>query len=173
MTYEVSAAEKPPRTTLIFAGIRVDTHGGDGESRRRRADVPLSRSLSHLSHFDGLNVRIAPRRAGGDAGRFTPAHRRACPCKGGSSAAVLPPPKRRTPLFARHSCRFATQNTAPGRFEGPHFWRFAWKGLLRYTPTDLLRRWRDDVRCHGYSLGADSLCRGLLTKESCRALEVY
>jgi hypothetical protein len=35
------------------------------------------------------------------------------------------------------------------------------------------RRWRDGVRCHGYSLCADSLCGGLLPQESCRALEVY
>jgi len=36
---------------------------------------------------DGLNVRIAPRRAGGNTRRFPPAHRRACLCKGELSAA--------------------------------------------------------------------------------------
>ena len=66
MTYEVSAAAKPPHTTPLCLGIRVDTRGGDGEYCRRRAVAPLPRILSHLSHFDGLNVRIAPRRAGGD-----------------------------------------------------------------------------------------------------------
>jgi hypothetical protein len=28
MTYEVSAAAKPPQTTLLFIGIRVGTRGG-------------------------------------------------------------------------------------------------------------------------------------------------
>ena len=46
----------------------------------------------------------------------------------GLSAAVLPPPQFRTPMFVRHSCRFATQNRAPGRFEGQRFWRFAREG---------------------------------------------
>jgi len=32
---------------------------------------------------DGLNVCIAPRRGGGDARRFIPAYRRACPFRGG------------------------------------------------------------------------------------------
>ena len=86
---------------------------------------------------DGLNVRIAPRRGGGDTRRFTPAYRRACPFKGGLPATVLPPPQFRTPLFARHSRRFITQNKAFGRFEGRKFWRIAREGLIRYTPTGL------------------------------------
>jgi len=53
-------------------GIRVDTQGENGEYRRRRAVVPLPRFLSHLSHFDGLNVRFAPRRAGGDTRHSPP-----------------------------------------------------------------------------------------------------
>jgi len=63
------------------------------------------------THFDGLNVRIAPRRAGGDTRRSLPAGRHECPHEGGWSAAVWPPPILRTSLFARHSCRFATQNS--------------------------------------------------------------
>ena len=64
MTYEVSAAAKPPQTTRHF--IHVDTRGGNGEYRRRRAVGPLPRFLTYLSHADGLNVLFAPRRAGGD-----------------------------------------------------------------------------------------------------------
>ena len=40
------------------------------------------------------------------------------PMRGGE-----PPQQLRTPMFARHSRRFATQNRAPGRFQGPKFWR--------------------------------------------------
>jgi len=65
MAYEVSAAAKTAAGTPLSLGIRVDTRGGNGEYRRRRAVVPSHRFLSHMSHFDGLNVRIAPRRAGG------------------------------------------------------------------------------------------------------------
>jgi len=111
MTYEVSAAAKPPQTTPLYIGIRVDTREGNGEYRRRRAVVPLPRFLSHLSRFDGLNVRIAPRRAGGDTRRFVPACRHECRYKGGLYVAVLPPPTLRTSLFARHSRRFTTQNS--------------------------------------------------------------
>jgi len=63
MTYEVSAAAKPPQTTPLYIGIRVDTREGNGEYRRCRGVVPLPRFLNHLSDFDCLNVRIAPRRA--------------------------------------------------------------------------------------------------------------
>jgi len=66
MMYEVSAAAKPPQTTPLFLGIRVDTPRGNGEYRRRRAVVPLPRFLRHLFYFDGQNVRVAPRRAGGE-----------------------------------------------------------------------------------------------------------
>ena len=111
MTYEVSAAAKPPQTTPLHMGIRVDPREGNGEYRRRRAVGLRPHFLSHLSHFDGLNVRIAPRRAGGDPRRSLPAGRHECPYKGELSAAVLPPPILRTPLFARHSRRFATQNS--------------------------------------------------------------
>jgi len=79
MTYEVSAAANPPQTTPLHMGIRVDTRGGNGDYRRCRAVGPLPRFLSHLSHFDGLNVRIAPRRAGGDTRRSLPACRHECP----------------------------------------------------------------------------------------------
>jgi hypothetical protein len=82
---------------------------------------------------DDLNVRIAPRRAGGDTRRFPPAHRRAYYFKGGLSAAVLPLPQLCTPMFARHSRRFTTQNTGSGRFEGPKLWRFMREGLFRYS----------------------------------------
>ena len=37
MTYEVSAAAKPPQTTPLHVGIRVDPREGNGEYRRRRA----------------------------------------------------------------------------------------------------------------------------------------
>ena len=86
---------------------------------------------------DGLKVRIAPRSGGGDTHRFFHASRRACPFKGGLSAAVLPPPQLRTPMFARQSRRFTTQNRASGRFEGPKFWRFAREGRFDNTPTGL------------------------------------
>ena len=82
---------------------------------------------------DGLNVRIAPRRAGGDTRRFFPAHRCACRFKGGLSAAVLPPPQLCTPPFARHCLRFPTQNRASGRFEGRNFWRFARESRFVYA----------------------------------------
>ena len=109
MTYEVSAAAKPPQSTPLYIGIRVDAREGNGEYRRRRAVEPLPRSLRHLSHFDGLNVRISPRRAGGDT-RRSPRVLTRMSVKGGLSAAVLPPPTRRTSLFARHSRRFTTQS---------------------------------------------------------------
>jgi len=111
MTYEVSAAAKPPQTTPLHICIRVDTREGNGEYRRCRAVVQLPRFLSHLSHFDGLDVRIAPRRAGGDTRRFVPVCRHECRHKGGLSVAVSPPPTLRTSLFARHSRRFTTQNS--------------------------------------------------------------
>jgi len=66
MTYKVSAAEKPPQTFHLNIGIRVDTREGNNEYRRHCAVAPLPHFFSHLSHFDGLNVRIAPSRAGGD-----------------------------------------------------------------------------------------------------------
>jgi hypothetical protein len=72
MTYEVSTAAKPPQTTPISLGIRVDTRGWDGEYRHRRAVGPLPRYLRHLYHFDGLNGRFAPRRAGGDTHHSPP-----------------------------------------------------------------------------------------------------
>jgi len=72
MTYEVLAAAKPPPTNPLFLGIRVDTRRGTGEYRRRRAVVLLPRFLSHLAHSDGLNVRIAPGRAGGDTRHSPP-----------------------------------------------------------------------------------------------------
>jgi len=98
---------------------------------------------------DGLNVRIAPRRAGGDTRRFPQAHQRACQFKGGLSAAVLPPPQLCTPLFARHlHRRFPTQNRAPGLFEGRKFWHFAREGRfdirqLVYSSSD---HWRSTLR---------------------------
>jgi len=125
MTYEVSAAAKSPQTTPLYTGIRVDTQEGIGEYRRRRAVVPLPRFLSHLSHFDGPNVRIAPRRAGGDTRRSLPACRHECPYEGGLSAAVLPPPKLRTSWFARHSPRFTTQNSLFHSIGDPSHWRKA------------------------------------------------
>ena len=67
-------------------GTRVDTRGGNGEYRRCRAVGALACFLSHLSWNlgnDGLNVRIVPRRGGGDTRRFPPAYRRACPYEGG------------------------------------------------------------------------------------------
>jgi len=36
MTCEVSAAAKPPQTTPLYIGIRVDTREGNGECRRWR-----------------------------------------------------------------------------------------------------------------------------------------
>jgi hypothetical protein len=111
MTYEVPAAAKPPQTIPLNMGIRVDTRERNGEYHRRRAVVPLQRFLSHLSHFDGLNVRIAPSRAGGDTRRSLPACRHECLYNGGLSVAVWPPPTLRTSLFARHSRRFTTQNS--------------------------------------------------------------
>jgi len=109
--------------------MRVDVRGGNGVYRRRRAVGALAFFLSHLSgkrRYDGLNVRIARRRAGGDTRRSPPAHRRACLFKGGLSVAVLPPPQLRTPMFARQSRRFTTQNR--GLFERRKSWRFAREG---------------------------------------------
>jgi hypothetical protein len=37
MTYEVSAAAKPPQTTPLYIGIRADKRERNGEYRRRRA----------------------------------------------------------------------------------------------------------------------------------------
>ena len=58
MTYEVSAAAKPPQTTPLYMGIRVDPREGNGAYRRRRAVGPRPHFLSHLSHFDGLCTGI-------------------------------------------------------------------------------------------------------------------
>jgi hypothetical protein len=63
MKYEMSAAANPLQTIPLHIGIRVDAREGNGEYRRRRLVGPLPRFLTHLSHFDGLNVRIAPSRA--------------------------------------------------------------------------------------------------------------
>ena len=93
MPSEVSAAAKPPQTTPLYIGIRVDTREGNGECRRRRAVMPLPRFLSHLSHLDGLNVRIAPRRAGGNNRRSRPACPHECLYRGRLSTAILPPPR--------------------------------------------------------------------------------
>jgi len=41
----------------------------------------------------------------------------------GFRASTRPSPKLRTPMFARHSRRFTTQNRASGSFEGRNFWR--------------------------------------------------
>jgi len=79
---------------------------------------------------DGLNVRIAPRRGDGDTRRSPPADRRACPFIGWLPAAVLPPAQLRTPILARHSRRFLTQNRAFGRFEGRRFWRSRGKAFF-------------------------------------------
>jgi len=49
MTYEVSAAAKPPQTIPLYMGIRVDPREGNGEYRRRRAVGPRPHFLSHLS----------------------------------------------------------------------------------------------------------------------------
>jgi len=125
MTYEVSAAATPPQTTPLNIGIRVDTREGNGKYRRRRAVVPLPRFLSHLSHFDGLYVRIAPSRAGGDTRRSLPTCRHECLYKGGLSVAVLPPPTLRTSLFARHSRRFTTENSCFHSTGDPSHWRKA------------------------------------------------
>ena len=125
MMYEVSAVAKPPQKTLLNVGIRVDTREGNGEYRRRRAVVLLSRFLSHLSHFDGLNVRIPPSRAGGDTRRSLPACRHECLYKGGLSVAVLPPPTLRTSLLAHHSRRFTTENSLFHSTGDPSHWRKA------------------------------------------------
>jgi len=49
MTYEVSAAAKPPQTTPLYMGIRVDPREGNGEYRRRRA----SGRCAHLDRQNG------------------------------------------------------------------------------------------------------------------------
>ncbi len=121
----MSAAAKPPQTTSLFLGIRVTTREGNGEYRRRRAVLPPPRFLSHLSHFDGLNVRIAPSRASGDTRRSPPACRHECLYKEGLSVAVLPPPTLRTSLFARHSRRFTTHNSLFHSTGDPSHWRKA------------------------------------------------
>jgi len=125
MTYAVSAAAKPPQATPHYIGIRVDKLEGNGEYRRRRAVVPLPRFLSNLFHFNGLHVRIAPRRAGGDTRRSLTACPNECVYKGGLSAAVLPPPTLRMSLFARYSRRFTTQNSRPHSTGDPSHWRKA------------------------------------------------
>ena len=53
-------------------------------------------------------------------------------------ASARPPPQFRTSLLERHSRRITTQNRAPGRFNGPKFWRLPLEFLFRYTPTGLL-----------------------------------
>jgi hypothetical protein len=130
MTYEVSAAAKPPQTTPLYIGIHVHTREGNGEYCRGRAVMPLPRFVSNLSHFDGLNVRISPRRAGGDTRRSLPACRHGCVYKRGSSAAVLPPPTLRPSLFACHSRRFTTQNSLFHSTGDPSHWRKARRVIL-------------------------------------------
>ena len=49
MTYEVSAAAKPPQTTPLYIGIRADTWERNGEYRRRRA----SGRCAHLDRQNG------------------------------------------------------------------------------------------------------------------------
>ena len=101
----------------------VSTHGKGTASIAAAATWGLPRFLSHLSHFDGLNVRYSPRRAGGDTRRSLDACRHECLYTGGVSAAVLPPPKLRTSLFARHSRRFTTQNSHFHSTGDPSHWR--------------------------------------------------
>jgi hypothetical protein len=126
MTYEVSAAAKPPQTTPLNIGHRVNTREGNGDYRRRRAVEPLPRFLSDLSHFDGLNVRIALSRAGGDTRRSLPACRHECLYnRWGLSVAVLPPPTLRTALFVRHSRGFTTENSLSHSAGDPSHWRNA------------------------------------------------
>ena len=49
LAYEVAAAAKPPQTTPLYLGTRVDTRGRNGQYRRRRAVGALASFLSHLS----------------------------------------------------------------------------------------------------------------------------
>ena len=123
---------------IVTQWTRWESNGEYRRCRSRcRAVAALAGFLSHLSgkrrskcarHPEARRRRYSP---------FRPAHRRACLLKGGLSTAILPPPQLCTPMFARHSRRFAAQNRAPGRFEGPKSWRFAREGLFRnrYTPT--------------------------------------
>jgi hypothetical protein len=118
---------------------------------------------------DGLNVRIAPRRAGGDTRRSPLAHRRACQFKGGLSAAVLPPPQLCTPLFARHCRRFPTQNRASGRFEGPEFWRFAREGRFDIRQlVYLLFMTKGQKLCQSAQPPSLSLVSDLVSRVLCR-----
>jgi len=104
-------------------GTRVDTRGGNGEYRRRRASGRCAHLDRQTHSNDSRNRPARQRRGDGDTRRFRTAYRRACPFNGGLPAAVLPPAQLRTPMIARHSRRFLTQNRAPGRFEGRKFWR--------------------------------------------------
>ena len=139
MTYEVSAAAKPPQTTPLYIGIRVDTREGNGEYRHCRAVVPLSRFLSHLSRFDDLNVRFAPRRFDGDTRHSLPACRRECLYKRVLCAAVL---CGRRQYFVHHCSRVIRANS-PLKTAFSLYWRprslalareaYSAVGLLNYS----------------------------------------
>jgi len=111
-------------------GTRVDTRCKNGEYRRRRAVGALACFLSHLSGKRRSKCAHRPEGGDGDTRRFLPADRSACPFNGGLPAAVLPLAQLRTPMLARHSRRFPTQNRASVRFEGRRFWRLRGKACF-------------------------------------------
>ena len=82
MTYEVSAAAKPPQTTPLYIGIRGDMRERNGEYRRRRA----SGRCAHLNRQNGTNDsrngKAAQRRGSGDTRRSFPACRHERQIKG-------------------------------------------------------------------------------------------
>jgi len=78
MTYEVSAAAKPPQTTPLYIGTRVDTREGNGECRRWRD----SGRCAHLDRQNGTNDsrngKAAQWRGSGNTRRSLPACRHEC-----------------------------------------------------------------------------------------------
>jgi hypothetical protein len=111
MTYEVSAAAKPPQTTPLYIGVRAETRERNGEHRRRRASGRCAHSDRQNGKIDSRIGNAAQQRGSGDTRRSLPARRHECLYKGGLSAAVLPPPTLRTSLLARHSRRFTTETS--------------------------------------------------------------
>jgi len=113
---------------------RASMRGGKTASIAVAAPRGDAHIYTVVSHSNDLRNMPAPqRRGGGDTRRFPTVHRRACPFNGGLPAAVLPPAQLRKPMFARHSRRFPTQDRAPGRLEGPIFWRSRVRACLIYA----------------------------------------
>jgi len=97
-----------------FVGRRVSPppHWGECSHLRRRFAPNLPKKQA--------SAPTAPRRR---YPPFDPRGVHGMTTTNGIRASARPPPQLRTPMFARHSRQIATQNRAPGRFEGPESWR--------------------------------------------------